>query len=137
MNMMGAVIFRLMNFSILAYVIARVMGKAMRQFFFARRMRISKQMVESVMALKVARSREAKSRMDYDGLPEDISARRSAVARRTEKECVGIKSGARSRAGHIVEEAARLAAEERASVAHDAKRSVLDEAFMLAEKHLV
>ncbi len=135
--MTGAVIFRLVNFFILAYALLRIMGKALRQFFFARRMRIRKQMVESIMALQVARTKEAKSRRDYEGLPEDISARRSAVAKRTEEECTDIKNGARSKSAHIVDEAARLAAEERAKAVRDAKRDILDEAFALAEKHLV
>lgn len=135
--MTGAVIFRLMNFSILAYALLKIMGKAMRQFFFARRMRIRKQMVESIMALQVARTKEAKSRRDYESLPEDISARRSAITKRTEKECTDIKDGARSKAAHIVDEAVRFAAEERARAAHDVKRGILDEAFALAEKDIV
>ena len=137
MDIGGPLVFRILNFSILAYLLFRVMRKAMRHFFFARRISIRKGMLETVIALKSARARAARSREIYERLPEDIAARKNAVAKRALLECKEVRDEARAVAQHIVEETKRLAAEERAKAVDEARQSLLDGAFFLARKEIL
>ncbi|MBN1282561.1 MAG: hypothetical protein JXA24_02165 [Proteobacteria bacterium] len=134
--MTGPLILRVVNFSILAFFLLRVMGRSMRQFFFAKHRRVRRQMIESVVALKAARTTLAESRETYERLPGEIAARRGAIAARAAKECEAVMEEARFKADQVVEGAGRLAMEERQRAERVVKERLLDGAFGLIDAKL-
>ncbi|MFH1830669.1 MAG: hypothetical protein ABH871_07840 [Pseudomonadota bacterium] len=113
MSNLQSLIFGLINFVILVALLRWSLGSAANQFFYSRRMRIRKQMLTSVMLLRQARARAAKSRESYEELPHDITARKETIESNCNKECETILEEAHKKTAHILEVGARQAEEER------------------------
>lgn len=130
------VVFSVINFLILCAILYWIFGEAANHFFHSRRMRIRKQMLSSVMTLRQARGREAKSREQYEELPHDIAERKEAIARNCDKECRQIIDEAHKKAGHILKAGERRALEERRKHASLIRQRLMRSAFRIAEERL-
>ena len=132
MGEMRTFVFGWMNFAILVGGLLWFLRPAAHQFFYARRTRIRKEMLASVLALRQARERHAKGRQEYEKLPEEIEGRKRAIEGHAEEECRTVEEEAKRRAQHMLDSAARAVKEERAKAHRAVRAQVLSEAFELA-----
>lgn len=126
-------IFSLGNFLLLTGTLLWFLRPAMRQFHFARRARIRKEMLSSVVSLRTARARSAASRAAYDDLPKDMAARRASIAAQCHEVCDAIVDEAKRRAEYLQESAQRAAADEQQRAQARIRNAILRQAFKLAE----
>lgn len=126
-------IFSLGNFLLLTGTLLWFLRPAMRQFHFARRARIRKEMLSSVMSLRTARARFSASRAAYDDLPKDMASRRAAIGTQCHEVCDAIVDEAHRRAEYLKASAQRAAAEERQRAQGRIRAAILRQAFRLAE----
>lgn len=127
-------IFGCMNFAALMVVIAWSLRKVVRQFLYARRANLKKQMVAAAHERRQARTRLAKARASSDSVSEDIERRRRVMAESCVAECDGIVEEARRQASRIMESAGRQIVEERARAASNVRKQILEKAFARAEE---
>ncbi len=125
-------IFGLGNFLLLTGALLWFLRPAMRQFHFARRARIRKEMLSSVTSLRDARARFAASRAAYDELPKDMAARRAAIGAQCHEVCDAIVEDAKRRAEYLKSSAQRAAAEEQQRAKGRIRAAILRQAFRLA-----
>lgn len=130
------VILSAVNFLILCALLYWAFGQAANQYFHSRRGRIGKQMLSSVMNLRKARVREAKSRERYEALPHDIAQRKEAISINCEKECKQIIGEAHKKAENILKAGERRALEERRKHASLIKQRLMRSAFRIAEDRI-
>jgi F0F1-type ATP synthase membrane subunit b/b' len=129
-------IFGWINFIILFGALLWLLRPAAHHFFYARRTRIRKQMVASVLALRQARARFARSQAAYERLPEDLEARKQAIEGHACEECRQIEAEAEHRSRHMLETAARVIKEGRAKAFAEARAEALTKAFAIARERL-
>ncbi|HPM40859.1 MAG TPA: ATP synthase F0 subunit B [bacterium] len=127
-------IFGCMNFAGLMAIIAWSLRKVVRQFLYARRANLKKQMVVAAHERRQARARLAKAREEADSVSEDIERRRRVMAESCVAECDGIIEEARRQASRIMESAGRQIVEERARAASNVRKRILEKAFARAEE---
>jgi F0F1-type ATP synthase membrane subunit b/b' len=136
MDSSAQIMFGIVNFLILCALLYWVFGQATNQYFHSRRARIRKQMLSSVMTLRQARGREAKSKERYEELPHDIAERKEAIARSCDKECRQIIVEAHRKAEHMMKAGERRALEERRKHASLIRERLMRSAFRMAEERI-
>jgi F0F1-type ATP synthase membrane subunit b/b' len=129
-------LFGLVNFVVLIGALVWLLRPAAHQFFYARRLRIRKQMFSSVVALRTARARAAASRAAHGRIPEEIAERRRIIEARCHEDCDDAIAEARRRATHLLEEAERAAHEERERAVQHVRAEMIERAFALASEQL-
>ncbi len=133
---MTPIAFSLVNFLLLCALLYWLFGQAAAQFFHSRRMRVRKQMMSSVLTLRRARARAARSSEIYEGLPSDIEARKEAISESCDKECRRIMDEAHYKAKHILKSGERRALEERRHHASLLRERLMRAAFRIAEERI-
>lgn len=121
------------NFALLLSALIWGLRRMARQFFYARRDGIRKQMVEAARQLRGTKARACGNRHLMARVEEDIAHRRRLAQASCEKECERIAADAKRRATWIVDGAARQAEEERRRRLADVRRHILASAFVRAE----
>lgn len=133
---MTSLIFGLINFLILGALLYWLFMPSANQFFYSRRMRIRKQMLDSVMTLRQARGHLNRSRELYEAVPKDIEERREAIARNCDRECGQIIEDANKKAAHMLKAGERRAQEERRRHASLIREHLMRAAFRIAEERI-
>lgn len=125
-------IFGLINFAVLLTALIWGTRRTARQFFYARRSEIKREMVASAVLLKQAKARLSKLEKLAATLADDIHARQKAIAIRAAAEHDDIINGASQKARGLIDAASRQSAEARREALLDIKSKILDAAFARA-----
>jgi F0F1-type ATP synthase membrane subunit b/b' len=128
--------FGLLNFGLFAVGLRRLLRHPARQFFFSRRSRIRKELLESVTRLRAGREALDQAQRARQALPEEIERRRHSIASRCHEECDAILEEAKRRAAHLAEEAERCMHDDRARAVRALHDRLFGQAFVQAEKAL-
>ena len=126
----------IVNFGLLIGLFAWLFRPLAKQFFYARRTRIRKQMINSVWELRKARSRVAESRHQFDDVHDDIRKRVDAIGASCDEECKSLVAEARRKESHFMKGASRRAEEDRIRFAAQVRSRLLNDAFRRAEEKL-
>lgn len=120
------------NFAALIALLVWGMRRVARQFFYARRANLQKQMVSVARSLRAAKGRAARSRLLRDRLAVDIAHRKDGVAASAAQACDLIAKEAGRRARRIVETADRQRKEQQACTIAEVRRQMVVRAFAQA-----
>lgn len=118
-----------LNFAALIALLIWGLRRTARQFFYARRATLRKQMVVAAQALREAKGRAAKSRSLFAHLAEDVAYRKDGIAAAAAQRCDQIAEEAKRRAGRILDAAERQMKEEQARALADVRRQMILCAF--------
>lgn len=136
MKPIGVFTFSVANFAVLVTALLWVLRPSTIQFFFARRSRIRKEMLTSVMSLRKARRQMNINRTSAEQMPQEIVSRRKAIADQCCIECEQLLVDAKRKAEYLIESAERSSREEEKRAQQRVRQAILTKAFVLAEKQL-
>lgn len=122
-------IFGIVNFAILISLLFWGTRKLARQFFYARRMNIKKDLVDSARLERSAKFRLKNSKKLFENLQSDLAKRRAAAAAVCNEECRAIEDGAKRVAQHLIDGAVKQGRRERERALEAVKQRVMEEAF--------
>ena len=126
-------IFGVVNFSLLMAWLFWFVKKNSRQYFYARKMVIRKQMTSSAKMLQEAKQRSSKVRKLLNTLDDDIANRRNALLKNSTEDCSVIIENANLASKMILESIIRQTKEDRRKALLDVRNEILRNAFAQAE----
>ena len=124
------------NFALMVGAVAVPLRRMARQFFFARRDRMQKEMISAAHLLRQAKVAASKQRALQQGLAEELEARRAAAAECADGECKALFEDAKRAAENALARAMRQGEEEHIRYRAEIGQRLLAEAFSRAAKKL-
>ncbi|MBT3181519.1 MAG: hypothetical protein HN337_03305 [Deltaproteobacteria bacterium] len=112
MSMGMQLAFGLINFILFFALLYLILKPIAREFFYARRERIKKDIAQSAWKLRRASQHYKEARSEYDNLTNDIESRKKAISIDCEKECGAIIKEAEYRRDYLIMGARKIAEEE-------------------------
>lgn len=129
-------IFGILNFSLLLAFLARGLRKLSREFFFSRRMHLSKEVSESKQLFAEAQLAFDRANNSISELAHEIQIRKEAMYSRCKDECNAENDGADKRCEIIINGAKRQAEAWRKGVFKNVRRKILIRAFSITENDI-
>ena len=129
-------IFGLINFSILIATLFIFFKRLSRQFFYARRSQIKKEMTETASLLREAKLKSVNANTLHRKIDEEITLRKNLVKTQCHSECKSIIDEANKRAAHIIDSSHKFEKDERIKARLDMRKALVIEAWNRAEKKL-
>lgn len=125
-------VFGILNTFIMVIALFWVFRRLARQFFYARRMWVKREMISSSRLLKEAKARFVRNRSLKEKLPEEIAARRRTIELRIEDECNAITIDAERQSDRIIGNARRQSNDEKARILKTLRQHLLNDAIARA-----
>ena len=129
-------IFSCLNFGLLIAGLVWGLRRVARQFFYARREELKKQMIAAAHGRRDARARLSRCRKMASGLEAEIAERRKVMSSTVAKECEAIMADARRRADGLRAGVMRQIREDESRAQGEVRASILERAFERAAKIL-
>ncbi len=136
MSIKMQIAFGAINFFLFLALLYLMLKPIAREFFYARRERIKRNIAQSAWKLRRAKQHYKEAREEYDNLSNDVSLRKEAIAIDCEKECRSIKKDAEYHCDYLIMEARKVAADDMKESSDMINRKLVREAVRRAMKKL-
>jgi F0F1-type ATP synthase membrane subunit b/b' len=127
-------LFGVLNFAALVGVLWWKGRRVVKNYFYARRLVIRKQMIQAAHQRRDAKIHASKSRRLAANLKEELGRRKNASVELCKDECSAILDLSRQRSERIIEAAKKQAERERAQALVNVRDHLLRDAFVNARK---